>query len=88
MLHGDGPTASAAQLASAAFLKSQTEVGKKMPGVYVRKAVMQLIGEGVGPARLPYIAPTAAQMDTLKASLQQWCGDTAAAIRPSWCAKL
>ena len=59
-----------------------------MPGVYVRKAVMQLIGQPVGPARLPYVAATPAQMATLKASLQTWCGATAAPIRPSWCAKL
>ena len=44
-----------------------------------------MTGVNVGPARLPYLPPQAADVQALTALAGKWCDGLDARLRPGWC---
>ena len=88
VLGSDAATARRAQLATSTFIKMLSGFEAAYPGVYSWKVAMDLMGMGVGPARLPYVEPTPAARTALHDALAGWCRGTDTELRPSWCGAL
>ena len=85
---GDLETARNAQKGTASFVKYLDELAHTLNGAYSWKIIMKIIGNDVGPARLPYIPPTPAAEEALKSMLIKWCNELSVDLQTSWCKRL
>ena len=86
--NGDWAMARAAMRGTSSFVKAIQDVENIVGGAYVWKMIATEIGLDVGPARLPYIPPTAEATAAVKTMLAEWCGSLTKTLKPWWCAKV
>jgi N-acetylneuraminate lyase len=82
---GDYETARTAMKATAEFIKSVIVLESQINGAYIWKMIAKAVGLKVGPARLPYIAPTKTSTDAVRNFLTDWCGTLETKMSPPWC---
>jgi N-acetylneuraminate lyase len=83
--NGNVSAALFAQKATTSLISAIVGVEKKVDGAYIWKMLMDLIGQPMGPARLPYTPPTQEGREALKVAVRAWCKEFKT-IAPSWCA--
>jgi N-acetylneuraminate lyase len=88
MGRGDLKGAREAQDATARFIKMFEDLAPTIGSAYAWKMAMDLIGQTMGPPRLPYTTPSSDAVHALKSGLLAWCQSTTVELRPSWCARL
>ena len=84
---GDIAASREAQRGTNKFIAMIVRLEPQLGGAYAWKMHMDLIGHPMGPARLPYVPPTASAKAALKSAVMGWCQEFKA-IAPSWCARV
>jgi N-acetylneuraminate lyase len=86
-MRGEFAAARAAQLATTKFVAMFANLESQVDGAYILKIHMDLIGQPMGPGRLPYTKPTDAGRALWKTAALGWCNEFRA-VAPSWCARI